>query len=137
MVVAIRDGHCASFAEAVQLWPICAFKHHRAVKTLLLETQIKARRIEEISGKQQFQTLTENWHGKNGRERQVYTTITDFLNQKFEYFTDLCVENILFISTYLFFYSKKKKIYPELKCVIGTFTDWRVKNHFSFFKDLL
>ena len=83
MVVAIRDGHCASFAEAVQLWPICAFKHHRAVKTLLLETQIKARRIEEISGKQQFQTLTENWHGKNGRERQVYTTITDFLNQKF------------------------------------------------------
>ena len=50
---------------------------------LLLETQVKARRIEEIFGKQQFQTLTENWHGKNGRERQVYTTITDFLNQKF------------------------------------------------------
>ena len=83
MVVAIRDGHCASFAEAVQLWPISAFKHHRAIKTLLLETQVKARRIEEILGKQQFQTLTENWHGKNGRERQVYATITDFLNQKF------------------------------------------------------
>ena len=83
MVAAIRDGHCASFAEAVQLWPISTFKHHRAIKTLLLETQVKARRIEEIFGKQQFQTLTENWHGKNGRERQVYTTITDFLNQKF------------------------------------------------------
>ena len=83
MVVAIRDGHCTSFAEAVQLWLISAFKHHRAIKTLLLETQVKARRVEEIFGNQPFQTLTENWHGKNGRERQVYTTITDFLNQKF------------------------------------------------------
>ena len=83
MVVAIRDGHCASFAEAVQMWPISAFKHHRAIKTLLLETQVKARRIEEVLGKQQFQTLTENWHDKIGRERQVYGTITDFLNQKF------------------------------------------------------
>ena len=83
MVVAIRDGHCTSFAEAVQLWPISAFKNHRAIKNLLLDTQVKARRVEEIFGNQPFQTLTENWHGKNGRERQVYTTITDFLNQKF------------------------------------------------------
>ena len=83
MVVAIRDGHCTSFAEAVRLWPISAFKNHGAIKNLLLETRGKVRRLEEIFGNQQFQTLTENWHGKNGRERQVYTTITDFLNQKF------------------------------------------------------
>ena len=83
MVVAIRDGHCTSFAEAVQMWPISAFKNHGAIKNLLLETRVKARRMEDIIGKQQFQTLTENWQGKIGREQQVYITITDFINQKF------------------------------------------------------
>ena len=54
MVVAIRDGHCTSVVEALQLWPISVFIYHGDIKNLLLKTRVKARRLEEIIGNQQI-----------------------------------------------------------------------------------
>ena len=68
IVLALRNGHCTSFAEPVKRWPISAFKNHRAVKNFLLVPQVALewKLVEEIVVKQPFQTLTENWKGKIG-----------------------------------------------------------------------
>ena len=60
MIVALRDGTCRSYEDAMKRWPVSAFRHFRGVQNLLQETKHKARRVEEVIGTQPFRLLTEN-----------------------------------------------------------------------------
>lgn len=60
MIVALRDGTCTSYEDAMKRWPVSAFRHFRGVQNQLRETKQNARRVEEVIGSQPFRLLTEN-----------------------------------------------------------------------------
>ena len=60
MIVALRDDTCISYEDAMNLWPIAAFRHFRHVQNQLEETKQNARRVEEVIGTKPFRLLTEN-----------------------------------------------------------------------------
>ena len=60
MIVALRDDTCTSYEDAMERWPVSAFRHYRDVKNQQQETKQNARRVEEVIGPQPFRLLTKN-----------------------------------------------------------------------------